>query len=313
MHPDMRYEQVVYQDPFLAMRIWQIDSAESPLPEEQTRYEQAWKSQQYSQWHYHKEVEFLLILEGELTAFCKQERLLLRPGDIAIFGASEPHTTIQTKDGGLSYIVFQIDLRKYWDTSTIKNMQHFSEVIRPLSALNYVYREHAEIRMQTAELIRGIVREMDERQIGYELAVSARIKSMLLLLLRGDTDRLLNYLDNQLLERLRPAFDYVEAQLGEKLSVSEISKRLNMSYTHFVKLFKKAVGMSFTEFVAVSRIKRAERLLLTGHLSIAEVVEAVGIANLGHFYQLFRRYNGCSPKQFKNRLREPLAAASDRR
>jgi len=307
MYPEMYYEQVVYQNPFLAMRIWQIDNAaDKAAKEAQDRIERAWESQQYSHWHYHKEVEFLLILRGELTAFCKQQRFVLRKGDIAIFGSSEPHTTVPTKDGPLSYLVFQIDLRKYWDLSTLGDMQHFSEVVRPLSALNYVYKEHPHARSQTGALIREIYQEMNEKQVGYELAVSARIKNILLLLLRHDTGKLLHYQDYQLLERLRPAMDYIDARLSEKLSVSELSALMNMSYTHFIKTFKKAVGMSFTEFVVQQRIKKAEQMLLTGRHSIAEVAESVGMSNLGHFYDSFRQYNGCSPKQFKDRLREPF-------
>ncbi|QJD86913.1 helix-turn-helix domain-containing protein [Cohnella herbarum] len=307
MYPEMRHEQVVYQDPFLAMRIWQIDTESVSSEEYRRKTEQNWKQRTYSDWHYHEEVEFVLILKGELTIFSKEEQLVLRKGDIALFGSSEPHTTMQSKEGSTSQIVFQIDLRKYWDLSTLNSMQHFSEVIRPLSSLNYVYRENREARIQTASLIREIFREMNEARIGYELAVSARIKNILLLLLRNDDKLLLHYNDNRLLERLQPALDYVEHHLSEKLSVADICTMVNLSYTHFIKTFKKAVGMSFTDFVVYKRIKKAEQQLLTNdNFSIAEVAESVGISNIGHFYDMFRRFNDCSPKQFKDRLREPV-------
>ncbi|MFC5470273.1 helix-turn-helix domain-containing protein [Cohnella suwonensis] len=306
MYPDMRHEQVVYQNPFLAMRIWQIDSVGRMADDWLRKKEQDWRLQKYSDWHYHEEVEFLLILEGELTCFHREERFALQGGDVAVFGSSEPHLTVHTKEGAISYIVFQIDLRKYWDPSTLGSMQHFSEVIRPLSSMNYIYRENAEARRRTASLIREIYEEMNDARIGYELAVSSRIKNILLLLLRHDTRLMLNYNDNLLLGRLQPAVDYVEANLSEKLSVPDICPMVNMSYTHFIKTFKKAVGMTFTDFVVHKRILKAEQLLLTSDSSIADVAESVGISNLGHFYDMFRRQNGCSPKQFKDRLREPV-------
>lgn len=311
MYPELRYEHVVYQNPFLAMRIWQIDSDNLASEEKRRETEQDWRQSRYSGsgWHYHEEVEFLLILRGELTAFCKEDQLLLRKGDVALFGSSEPHTTLQTKLGALSYIVLQIDLRNYWDPSTLSNMQHFSEVLRPLSSLNYIYKENKEARAQTAALIRDIYREMNDAKIGYELAVSSKIKSILLLLLRHDTRARLQYNNDRLAERLQPAIDYVEAHLSEKLSVAEVSTLVNLSYTHFIKTFKKAIGMSFTDFVVYRRIKKAEQqLLVNDDASISEVAEAAGFSNLGHFYDMFRRLNGCSPKQFKDRLRrhDPL-------
>ncbi|MFC5404901.1 AraC family transcriptional regulator [Cohnella soli] len=308
MFPDMRHEQVVYQNPFLAMRIWQLESKEWAADEVRRKKEQEWRLQKYTDfgWHYHEEVEFLYIIEGELTCFLREEQFALRDGDVAVFGSSEPHLTAQTRNGALSYIVFQINLDKYWDVSTLGSMQHFSEVVRPLSSLNYIYRENEEANRRTAELIREIFEEMNDSQIGYELAVSSRIKNILLLLLRNDSRKLLNYNDNLLIARLMPAVDYVEANLSEKLAISDICPKVNMSYTHFIKTFKKAFGMTFTDFVVYKRIKKAEQLLLTSDSSIAEVAESVGVSNLGHFYDLFRRQNGCSPKQYKDRLREPV-------
>jgi len=304
MYRDLRHEKVIYQNPFLSMRIWQSD-VDFCVPDEiQTNLEHDWKYKENFEWHYHEEVEFLLILEGELTAFYTEGKMVLQKGDVALLGSSEPHVTIISKNGMLSYIIFQIDLRKYWDLSILNSMRHFSEVIRPLSALNYVYRENKEVRAATGTLIHEIYHEMNSKQIGYELAVSSRIKSILLLLLRHDRQLQLNYYDNRLLDRIQPAIDYVESNLTEKLPVTELSRLLNMSYTHFIKTFKKAVGMSFTDFIAYKRIKKAEQQLLTNNdASIAEIAESVGINNLGHFYELFRRFNDCSPKQFKDRLR----------
>ncbi|MCD9020761.1 AraC family transcriptional regulator [Cohnella silvisoli] len=301
MYPEMYNEQVVYQNPFLAMRIWQIDSKSQASEAVRQQLELDWKHKRFVKWHYHKEVEFLLVIRGELTVFSSEEQVVLREGDIALFGTNEPHISLQT-DSQLLYFVFQIDLHKYWDQSTLNSMKHFSEVIRPLSTLNYIYRDNPDVRDQTSRLIREIYQEMNDQEIGYELAVSSRIKNMLLLLLRHDTERKLHYSDNNWLDRMQPALDYMDKHLNEKLSVDELSKKMNMSYTYFIKMFKKAVGMPFTDFVTYKRIKRAEQKLLTQDISVSEVAESVGFTNLGHFYDMFRRYNDCTPREFKGRL-----------
>ncbi|MHA6483488.1 AraC family transcriptional regulator [Paenibacillus sp. strain BS8-2] len=302
MYPDIKHEQVIYQNAFLALRIWQIDGTENVSEEVKKQTELDWRQKRYTEWHYHEEVELLFIMKGELTAFCTEEQLVLRKGDIAIFGSSEPHRTLQTKEGNLSYLVFQINLRNYWDQSTLNSMRYFTEMIRPLSTLNYIYRDDRDVRRRTGALIRDIYKEMNENQAGYELAVAAHIKSILLLLVRHDSQRKLDYNDIQLTNRLQPTIDYVESRLGDKLSIVEASGMVNMSYTHFIKTFKKTFGMSFTDFVTYKRIKKAEQLLLTSDLSIAEVAQTVGISNIGHFYNLFRRHNQCSPKQFREQL-----------
>ncbi|NBD25393.1 AraC family transcriptional regulator [Paenibacillus glycinis] len=302
MTTEIHHEHVAYQNPFLAIKIWRIDSSR----EHDKAYgtgKQAGRKPPFPAWNYHDEIEFLLILRGEMTAYYGDEQLPLRKGDVALFGSAEPHTTQQTKATPLSYLVFQLNLRKYWDHSTMNNMMHFAEIFRPLSALNYIFRENREARARVAALIRDIYKEMNEDRIGCELAVSSMVKLILLTLLRSDDRKLLHYHDHLLYERLRPAINYVEEHLHEKLSVETVSGLLNLSGTHFMKSFKKALGMTFTEFVVFKRIKRAEQLLLTSDISIAEAAVAVGMSNLGHFYQLFNRLNDCSPKQFRDRLR----------
>jgi len=307
MLAQIRHEQVIYQNPFLSLRIWEIDCRNKSKPPESIllETENDRRRKHYEKWHYHKEVEFLLILSGEMTVFCPDDSFVLRAGDVAVLGSREPHTTVQTAPG-LRYYVLQVDLDHYWDQSTISTMKHFAEVLRPLSSLNYVYRIEPAVRDGTAHAIREIYREMNDRQIGYELAVSSRIKEMLLLLVRHDRLRHLHYDDNDLLGRMQPALDYIEENLGGKVSVAELSRRLNFSYTYFIKQFKRIIGMSFTDFVTYKRIQKAEQLLLTKDLSIAEVAEAVGMNNIGHFYRMFHRYNNCTPKQFRERLKRPI-------
>lgn len=305
MYRDMVHEEVVYQNPFLCMRIWQIENP--GLSEEEAAHHRMCavrKNNEPCAWHYHKEVEFLLIHQGELSVHLSEEQLVLGPGDLAVLGSSEPHMTYQSSTESLRYVVFQLDLQKHLDQSTISNMRHFNEVIRPLSKLNYIFREQPGARGQIYRLILDVYDEMERKETGYELAVSAMIKSMLLILLRHDGRKMLHYNDDPLLERIVPALEYIDRHLTDKIMIEDVTRQVNLSYYYFVKLFKKALGMSFTDYVNFKRIKRAEQMLLTEDFSIVEIAENVGIANLGHFYEMFKRFNGCSPKQFKYRLRE---------
>ena len=304
MYPDMVHEEVVYQNPFLCMRIWQIQSSAPETALASDRFGE--RKRDICNWHYHKEVEFLLIQQGELTAYLPEEELTLCAGDLAVFGSREPHSTRQSGAEPLCYIVFQLDLQKHLDQSTVSNMKYFSEVLRPLSKLNYIFREHEAARAEATRLIIDIYDEMQRKQTGYELAVSAKIKSLLLVLLRYDNRKLLHYHDDPLIERIIPALAYIDRHLAEKISIEDMTRQVNISYYYFVKLFKRALGMSFTDYVNFKRIKRAEQLLLTEDLSIMEIADRVGIANLGHFYEMFKRINGCSPKQFKYKLKDSM-------
>ncbi|TDF95492.1 helix-turn-helix domain-containing protein [Paenibacillus piri] len=291
--PDAHKEQVEYQNPLLRLKIWQITQPASvalPVPK-------------IFRWHYHKEVEFLAVLEGGLAIQTKHEMRELRRGDVHVFGSSQLHRTKKDLPEALSYIVCQFDLAQHFDESTMPYLHYFSEVRQPLSRLNYIFRDQSSVRQQAYGLIMDIFRESQAQEKGYEIAISASIRRLMLLLLRSDTQGVLNNEENSELFRLQPVLDYVEQHLDEKIAIGQACAVLNLSYHYFIKYFKKAMGMSFVDYVNYKRVKKAERLLLTRDTSIMEIGEAVGIPNMAQFYKLFKRHNQCSPKEFKQRMK----------
>nr|WP_240547854.1 AraC family transcriptional regulator [Paenibacillus lignilyticus] len=254
-------------------------------------------------WHYHREIELLLVITGELDVNIEDECIKLQTGDIALIGARQLHRD-RSMSSPLNYIVLQFDLEQFIDQSSMPYMRFFSETKNPLSRANYIFQENESARAEASECIRGVLQEVTTKQSGYELAVSMYIKKLLLLLIRGDSRKVLADHDDFDRARLRGVIDYVEEHLTDRIQVEEVSKLANMSYYYFVKFFKKAIGMSFTEYVNYRKIKWAERILLTKDLSVSEVGDRIGMPNMAHFYKMFKKYNDCSPKQFQKKMLE---------
>jgi AraC-like DNA-binding protein/mannose-6-phosphate isomerase-like protein (cupin superfamily) len=292
--PDVHNEHVDYQNSLLRLKIWQNTSPESIISPSVPKV---------FRWHYHKEVEFLAVLEGGLSIQTKHDTRELRRGDVHVFGSSQLHRTRKDLPEALSYIVCQFDLAQHFDESTMPYLHYFSEVRRPLSHLNYIFQDNLPLQQQAHGLIMDIFQETQSKEKGYELAISASIRRLMLLLLRGDTQGVLHSAENRELIRLQPALDYVEQHLAEKIAIEQACAVLNLSYHYFIKYFKKVMGLSFVDYVNYKRIKKAERLLLTQDVSIMEVADAVGIPNMAQFYKLFKRHNHCSPKEFKHQMK----------
>ncbi|TVX98014.1 AraC family transcriptional regulator [Cohnella terricola] len=278
-------ETIEYENPLLSLKIWQV-----------TRDRHGGVG-----WHYHPECELLLVQEGSLNVDLSDETYEMFAGDVVILGNSQLHRD-HSGGGFLSYIVLQFDLNTYFDQSTIPYLQYFNETKVPLSAMNYIFRDNPEARREAAECIRQIHKEALNKDSGYELAVNMLIKKLLLILIRNDSRGLLADQDRVERIRLKPVLDFVEAGINDRITVEDACRLANMSYYYFVKFFKKIMGLSFTEYVNFRKIKRAEQLLLTRDMSVSEVGETIGMANMAHFYKMFKRYNGCSPKEFQRKM-----------
>lgn len=94
---------------------------------------------------------------------------------------------------------------------------------------------------------------------------------------------------------LERATDYINDNLSQKLTLTEIAKAAYMSPHHFARSFKKDTGLSPHRYVIHQRVERAKALLAGTDLNLAEVARAVGFANHSHLSSHVRRLLGVSP------------------
>lgn len=95
---------------------------------------------------------------------------------------------------------------------------------------------------------------------------------------------------------------FIAEHQDEAISLGAVARAVNTSSFYFCKLFKKATGLNFTEYVSRVRIEKARTLLLNPNARISEVAYAVGFQSLTHFNRVFRRIVGQSPTEYRRRL-----------
>lgn len=108
---------------------------------------------------------------------------------------------------------------------------------------------------------------------------------------------------NQLLVRtanaelpiIAEARQFIDKHYTETLTLDVVSRNVNTSRFYFCKQFRRATGLSFTEFVARTRIEKAKHLLLNPHLRIGEIAFAVGFQSISNFNRMFKRIEGQAP------------------
>ena len=97
---------------------------------------------------------------------------------------------------------------------------------------------------------------------------------------------------------------YVQSHFEELITLDKVVAHVGVSRFYFCKLFKKATGMTLTEYVARVRVEKAKRLLEDPALRISEVVFAAGFGSIPHFNTVFKRYAGLSPTEYRESLHD---------
>lgn len=101
---------------------------------------------------------------------------------------------------------------------------------------------------------------------------------------------------------IQRAKQFIQTHKAEDISLGDVAKSVNSSTFYFCKMFKKATGLHFTDYLSRIRIEKAKNLLLNPHLRISEIAFQVGFQSLTHFNRVFRKIVGQSPTAYRKAL-----------
>ncbi|NLW12287.1 MAG: helix-turn-helix domain-containing protein, partial [Clostridiaceae bacterium] len=102
---------------------------------------------------------------------------------------------------------------------------------------------------------------------------------------------------------VRRALSYIEDNHQTKLSLQEVADHCYVSQWHLSKLLNKHTGKKYYDLLNAARIEAAKRLLRDStkeHLTIADISEAVGYSDTGHFSRSFKKLIGVSANEYRN-------------
>jgi AraC-like DNA-binding protein len=98
------------------------------------------------------------------------------------------------------------------------------------------------------------------------------------------------------------AKNFILAHASEPLHLRDVAKHVHVSTNYFSKFFKKTIGIGFSEFLTRIRVENAKNKLANPVLPMNEVADQAGFGSLSQFNRAFRRYVGCSPKEYRASL-----------
>jgi AraC-like DNA-binding protein/ligand-binding sensor protein len=102
------------------------------------------------------------------------------------------------------------------------------------------------------------------------------------------------------------AKQFVQTHVEQPFTLAEVVRHVHVSRFYFCKLFKKATGMTLTEYVSRVRVEKAKTLLVDRSLRISEVVYTAGFGSIPQFNSVFKRIVGMPPTEYRETLRAQL-------
>jgi AraC-like DNA-binding protein len=99
--------------------------------------------------------------------------------------------------------------------------------------------------------------------------------------------------------RIKQAFIYMQANYDKEVSLADVAREVNMPEVSFSRFIKKRTGKTYIDSLNEIRLGHASRLLIDTAETISEISYKCGFNNLSYFNRIFRKKNGCTPKEFR--------------
>lgn len=92
---------------------------------------------------------------------------------------------------------------------------------------------------------------------------------------------------------------YIRANFFNNLTLESVADRFYISSGHLSRVLKKSCGKTFVDILTQIRIENAKILLRNPRFKTYEVAEAVGFNDPKYFSQVFKKYTGKTPSEYK--------------
>jgi AraC family transcriptional regulator len=92
---------------------------------------------------------------------------------------------------------------------------------------------------------------------------------------------------------------WLDMNSREPIDLDDAASVVGLSPFHFLRLFKRVLGVTPHQYLVRSRLRHAARLLSEGKQSITEIAFDVGFGDLSNFVRSFHRAAGVSPRDFR--------------
>jgi len=247
----------------------------------------------------HQAFELGILLAGEEDRHFQEFVLTLKPGEMWLCGAWEPHGWRPTTDTSQELVLqFLPDFlgEEVFDGMSWLTLFSASPEQRPRVASE-------ENRRQALMIAAELRREMHERRRGWLAAVRLGILRLLLMLSRewepvaqpgrAGTVRTGN------LGKIMPAVRLVHSGPTRRLSLKEAAAACGLSVSQFGHLFRRLMGLSFGKFCTRARLGYVAQLLLTTDLPVEAIADATHFSDASHLHHSFVQVYGSTPARYR--------------
>ncbi|MBR0399081.1 MAG: AraC family transcriptional regulator [Eubacterium sp.] len=256
----------------------------------------------YTPWHWHEELEFTCVLQGELNFYTQDGTFSLREGDVFFTNSNVLSRIENVSDCRIVSHIFNKVLLSGHYKSVFETMY-----MDPILLNRGVTALVLQGRTDTEKKIQKSVRNLS--QLHGSAGEAFRVRNalseiwLLLLDLLQETEQK-PAASSVYQDRIMDMLAFIQEHYAEKLTLEQIAASASLSRRECIRTFQNSIHESPFEYLLDFRIKKAQNMLTapeTADLTITEIALQTGFSGSAYFGKIFRRLTGMTPREYRNR------------
>ena len=252
------------------------------------------KDKLYYPLHWHRNLEFDLVLEGRIRGRVNGKEQSAGADEIFFVNSGELHETDGSSEQILRCVTLLLDERL------------LEEYCDELDHIRFVIEKGSTQEKRIAMLIQECARIWQKKEAYYELELAIRLRQICCILLREcaavrEQDARTKGQEHQRLKRIKRAISYMEENYEKNLSIQSMGDYLGMTPAYFSRFFKNSAGQNFHEYLERIRACRAREELESGDSSVTDISFTCGFPNVKSFINAFKKEYGTTPAQYRKK------------
>ena len=251
--------------------------------------------------HFHAEAEVTLIAEGEMYYQANDKVFLLGAGDGIFVNSNVMHAGWLTGNDDCQYYPMNFaTVMVYGHENSLIQQEYVDPVLRENLIPYAVFFAKNEEDRPFLALLHEYRELLDERKEGHELLVKSVLCRMWpFLYMRARREEPI--CPDRGVAAVKNAISLMQERYAERLTLEELALACGFSRSEFCRIFKRLTGRTPFAYLQHLRVRRSLSLLQDRSLSVTEIAERTGFAGASYYAEVFRRYMGASPLEYRKR------------
>lgn len=250
------------------------------------------------------DIEFSMFIKGRGIYRISDVDYEIHPGDIFFVGNKENHYISEIFEK-MDYFNLRFEPRFIWSSGTsFEDNGYIKFLFDRERTLKHRFRADDEVTKKIREIMELIKGECEKKENDYVSMIRALLTVLFVELSRHSElyemgeNRNIFISDHATIDR---SMDYINENLCENLTLSDIAAKANLSPNYYCNVFKKLNGVTPWEYITAKRVEKVISRLVTYEGNILELALSCGFNNTANFNRAFKKYTGKTPREYKKR------------